>query len=546
MGKLYEKIRKDIEKLKTIDEAIKNKELVSMDDIFETSIALKKIQYVCVYCEQKNKELFEGEGRFPFGEMENFNIPENFETLVDNWEEHLNENEINEAVRHLDLQDKAEPYIPELAEYDPDEYFNYVRDTLDDICSVSSKGHFGISREGIVSLSISAHQEFVKTCKQEDFTFESYSNAKEEILDFVYNPIESVVNRNGDELLLDYGTMRDNFIRDHTKEFDDVLKEQGYNSVRQHYDAFNDRYVPVTALSKIAQAEWKAEPLADGLKSAITIYDELIKTNKGRFPSIGEFISEARDRVESTVLNKVIPLKDDDPNCKFLKDFLKDPISTLENHFRNDMRYKDLADKIHNERDNYNNARKDKVDLYANIEIARQSRFESLFNRNNPNFDPATFKTTYQGSTFERFLGRTSPEWTALSDYVDSWKNDINNPRDLNRAGTLAENYLRHKFPGVDPKDVTIDMVRGLRGAGKERGMFCLSIVNAKAQANDEIDQDIYDNAKRQFDELDKRRHRGLSFSDQLSNDINDNEISNKNDNEIENNNIIKNDIELN
>ena len=38
----------------------------------------------------------------------------------------------------------------------------------------------------------------------------------------------------------------------------------------------------------------------------------------------------------------------------------------------------------------------------------------------------------------------------------------------------------------------------------------------------------------------------GLSFSDQLSNDIGDNEVSNKNDNEIENNNIIMNDIELN
>ena len=57
----------------------------------------------------------------------------------------------------------------------------------------------------------------------------------------------------------------------------------------------------------------------------------------------------------------------------------------------------------------------------------------------------------------------------------------------------------------------------------------------------------FYDNAKKQFDELDKRRHRGLSFSDQLGNDIGDNEVShNKNDNELENNNIIKNDIELN
>ena len=545
MGKLYDKIRKDIDKLKTVDEAIRNKQPVSMDDIFETSVALKKIQYVCIYLEQLQKDKFEGEGRFPNGEMENFNIPENFEDFINNIEEDLTEEQINVAVRHLDLQDKAEPYIPELAEYDPDEYYKYVKDTLNDICSVSLQDHFGISREGVVALTLSAHQEFVKTCKQEDFSYDSYNNKNEDVLDFIYNPIESVINNNGDQLLLDYGSMRDNFIKDHTKEYEAILKAQGTN-IRKFFNEFNDNYVMTFGLSKIRQAEWKVGPLADGAKNSITAFTELSKSRKNKNnPSLGEFISEARDRVESTILNRVINLGDD-PESKFLKDFLKDPITTLENAFRDDPKNKGLVELIHNERDNYNRAREGKVDLFANIEIARQNRFESLFNRKNPNLNPATFKSEYQGSKFERFLGRTSPEWTALSDYVDSWKNDINNPRDLNHAGELAENYLRHKFPGVDPKNVTEDMVRGLRGAGKERGMFCLSLVQSKMQANEEIDQDIYDNAKRQFDELDKRRHRGLSFSDQLSNDINDNEISNKNDNEIENNNIIKNDIELN
>lgn len=548
MGRIYDHIRRDIEKLKQIDEAIKNKELISMDEIFEASIALKKIEYVYTYYENEFPKSLDEVGRFPNGELENFNIPENFEDIVDTWEDELGNDKVNQAIRHLDLQDKAEPYIPELADYNPTEYYNYVKGTLDDICSISSRGRFGISREGVVSLAISAHEEFVKVCKEQDFTFDPYDRKTEKIQDFIYNPIEPVIEDNVYGLVLDDGVSHTTFIKEHTKEFDDLMKSKG---IRKPLDDFNSNYVASTALGKIRQSEWNAEALSNALKDSVATFVELANGRAGKrypTPSLGEFISMARERMESTLLDRVVPLGDD-PSSKFLKDFLKDPITTLENSFNNDPnldRHK-LANLVRNERDNYNEANQGKADIFATLDAARKSRFESLFNNRNMNFDPATFKQNHQGSTFERFLGRTSREWTELSDYVDSWKN-IENPRDFNRAENLAQNYLRHKFPNVDPKNVTKEMVQGLRGAGRERGLFCLSLVQSKIQAEEEINQTIFDTAKEKFDALEVRLHRGKSFSDMLNNDINDNEISNninKEDN-AKNNNIIKdNDIEI-
>lgn len=542
MGRIYENIRKDIEKLKQIDEAIKNKEPISMDDIFETSIALKKLEYVYIYTENEHPELFEGVGRFFGEEMENFNLPENFENFVDEWENTLGEDKVNIAIRHLDLQDKAQPYIPELAEYNPNEYFNYVKDTLDDICSVSSRGRFGISREGVVSLSISAHQEFVKTCKEQDFAFDPRSQNNEEILDFVYNPIETVVTRNRKQLLLDDGRIHEPFIKEHTKEFEQLMQSKG---IRRPLDDFSANYVTAEALSNIRKAKANPNSLGTALKESVSTFVKLAKERNDK-TTLGEFVSKARDRIESIVFDRLVSLGED-PDSKFIKDFLTDPISTLENSFSNeeDLSKRQIANLIHNERDNYVRARGDKADLYANMQVARQSRFESLFYDSNPNLNPDRFKVEYQGSAFERFLNRTSPQWTELSDYIDSWKN-IEAQRDLNHAEELAQNYLRHKFPDVEPKDVTEDMVRGLRGAGRERGLFCLSLVQAKLEAEAEINQTIYEAAKQNFDTLDKRLHRGQSFNENLDKETSDNEISNNKDDNIIDNNIIKdNDIEI-
>ena len=331
--------------------------------------------------------------------------------------------------------------------------------------------------------------------------------------------------------------MHEVFIKEHTKDFEDVIHAKG---IRRPLDDFNANYVTAEALSNIRKAEPNPNSLGIGLKKSISTFVNLAKERKDK-TSLGEFISKARDRVETIVFDHALSLGDD-PDSKFIKDFLTDPISTLENE--EEFNKSNLGTLIHNERVNYDKAMEGKINLFANIQIARQNRFESLFARANPNLNPERFKAEYKGGTFERLLGRTSKEWNDLSDYIDSWKN-INADRDLNHAEVLAQNYLRHKFPNVEPKDVTENMVRGLSGAGRERGLFCLSLVQSKLQAEEEIKQNIYDNAKQKYETLEKRLNRGKSFADELNKDINDNEISNDNDNIIDNNIIKDNDINL-
>jgi hypothetical protein len=204
--------------------------------------------------------------------------------------------------------------------------------------------------------------------------------------------------------------------------------------------------------------------------------------------------------------------------------------------------YQSKARDMAAERANYQQARVGKVDRYAALEARRKEHFETFFNEHNPHFDPARFKRRFAGSAFERFLGRTSKEWTELSNYIDNWKN-IGQEKDFDKAADLADKYLRHKFPNLDPKDVTPEMCRGLRGAGKERGLFCLSLVQSKAMAEDEVNQEIYEQANRRFDEMERRLHRGMNCQDKHAGDLEqDNEISNsQKNNEIVNENVIEN-----
>ena len=114
MGRIYESIRKDIEKLRQTDEALKNHQPVSMDQILDTAIALEKVQYVLAYTEHEEPALLQDTIFLPQGDMVNFNVPNNFEDMVDEWEEALGEERTNEAIRHLDLQTKEEAYVPEI------------------------------------------------------------------------------------------------------------------------------------------------------------------------------------------------------------------------------------------------------------------------------------------------------------------------------------------------------------------------------------------------------------------------------------------------
>lgn len=539
MGRLYEQIRKDIEKLRQIDEAIKNKQLVSMDEVFKASVALQKIDYVITYAQQTLKIPPEEIGRFPLGQFDHFNLPEDFEAMTNNWEDDLNEQQIDHAINHLKLQDQAEPYVPEIMPHDPKGYYEYVENTLNNIYAVSLKGHFGISRDGITLMTISAQQELVKNVFAQDYAFSSSDRKNEAMLDFIDNPLEEMANRNEESLGLSGHNAIKEFLR---------LQKNYYNDLANqmvHPHAFQDvtAYAPVAkALEPIHKAKWNPKDLSEALENSVRDYIRDFKGKKDEM-NIGSFVSLARDRVESTLLDHAIQLGED-PDSKFLKDFIANPIQSLEQRFRgpaiNDIgelnaRY---ADAIHNEQENYNQANAGKVSRLLQFEQSKKQRFEDFFNEHNPHFDPATFKHRFQGSTFERFLGRTSKEWNDLAEHVDSWKN-IGAERDYDKATDLAEKYLRHKFPNVDPKDVTLEMCRGLRGAGKDRGMFCMTLVQAKAHADDSVNQEIYEAANRRFDELEARLHRGVNFQDQLAGDVEEKDVVDQNDNEIENDNLI-------
>ena len=549
MGRLYEQVRKDIEKLRQLDEAIKNKQLVSMDEVFEASVALQKIDYVITYAEQTLKIPPEEIGRFPLGQFDHFNLPEDFEAMTNNWEDDLNEQQIEHAVNHLKLQDQAEPYVPEITPHDPKGYYEYVENTINSIYSVSLKGHFGISRDGITLMTISAQQELVKNVFAQDYAFDSRDRENQAMLDFIDNPLEEMANRNEESLGLNGHNDIKEFLR---------LQKNYYNEISNqmvHPHAFQDvtAYAPVAkALEPIHTSKWNPKDLSSAVEESVRNYIRDYKGKKDEM-NIGSFVSLVRDRVESSIFDHATKLGED-ADSQFIKDFLTNPIQSLQQRFRgpsineadanNELNAR-CAQRLGEEQENYNQARVGKVDRFAQIEASKKQRFHDFFAQQNPDFNPATFKQQYSGSAFERFLGRTSREWTELSDYIDSWKN-VGQEQNFDRASELATRYLIHKFPNVDPKDVTPEMCQGLRGAGKERGLFCLSLVHGKGIAEDQVDQEIYDQANARFDQLESRLHRGQNFQDQLAGDVAEENDGPNNDNEIENDNLIVKNNEIN
>ena len=531
MGRIYENLRRDIEKLRQVDEAIKNKQLINMDDIFAVSIALQKIQYVLVYTQHENSNLFDGQ-RLEFGDLENFNLPNDFEEMVNEFEDGLGEERTNEALRHLGLQDQIEPYVPEITKHNPRAYYEYVRETLDNIGDINMRQPFGISYAGLAFMAVSAREDFVKTTLEQDFAYDVYDKNNDGIYRFLNDPIREMINVHGDGL-----DSRSEFITDQRYLYEDTLQNS------EHPDPIGDvdhLYRVADALAPIHKAKWNPKGLGEAIKKSVTNY---MKDRHKNDPSVGEFLSKVRDRIEASLFDHAVILGED-ANSEFIKHFMKDPIAAMEKHYNDLDADKRLgpspqdrarALRIRDEKQNYDQARVGKVDRYAQMLESRKHRFEEVFNQSNPNFDPAHFKSNYAGSTFERFLGRTSKEWTDLSNYVDNWKN-VGQEKDLDKAADLARKYLRHKFPKTDPKDVTEDMIANLRGAGRVRSMFCLSLIQGQAYAEQEENQAIYEAANRRFDELENRLHRGANFQEELGNQIN-------NDNVIEehanNNNVI-------
>ena len=541
MGRIYDNLRRDIEKLRQVDEAIKNQQLINMDDIFAVSIALQKIQYVLAFTQNENSNLFDGQ-RLEFGDLENFNLPNDFEDMVNEFEDGLGEERTNEALRHLGLQDQIEPYVPEITKHNPRAYYEYVRDTLNNIGEINMRQPFGISYAGLAFMAVSAREDFVKTAFEQDFAYDIYDKNDDSLYRFLDDPIRVMITNHGEGL-----DSRSDFITDQRYLYEDVLQNSEHP---QPVDDISGFYPVADALTPIHKAKWNPKGLDEAIKKSVTNY---MKDRTKHKPSVGEFLSRVRDRIEASLFDHAVVLGED-ANSEFIKRFMKDPVAAMEKHYidlSNDKRLgpspedRARAAKIREERHNYEQARVGKVDRYGQMLESRKHRFEEVFNQANPGFDPARFKSNYQGSTFERFLGRTSKEWTALSDYIDSWKN-VGEERDHDKAADLAKKYLRHKFPKTDPKDVTEDMISNLRGAGRVRGMFCLSLIQGQAYAEQEENRAIYEAANRRFDELENRLHRGANFQEALGNQIdNENNIEAPANNNIIQDNAIDNNIDL-
>ncbi len=552
MGRIYESIRKDIEKLRQIDEALKNHQPVSMDQILDTAIALEKVQYVLAYIEHEEPELLQDTVFLPQGDMVNFNVPNNFEDMVDEWEDALGEERTNVAIRHLDLQTKEEAYVPEITPHDPQGYFEYVTGTMNRVASVSARGHFGISKEGVGALAVSAQQEFYKVASQQNFAYNPNSN--DQVYDFLRDPVTYVVNANRVQMRLEDKDERDVYYDTMGEETQQILANMPNNNFQTASQDLRNNYPVARSMDPLLKAEWKVKDVATGIKESVEKY-RAEKFKAKNAPSMGEFLSDAKDKTADIVLDHAITLGDD-ADSQFIKSFIENPVKAMEKHYtdlshtqsgrfgNNQAKARDMAEEMAN----YQQARANKVDRYAALEARRKEHFETFFNEHNPHFDPARFKSRFAGNAFERFLGRTSKEWTDLSNYVDSWKN-IGENRDLDKAADLASKYLKHKFPDVDPKDVTPEMVAGLRGAGKDRGAFCLTLVQGQLESKEEMNQHIYDEANAAFDGYETRLHRGENFQDVLANDINaehrDNAEPQNDEEEINTNLIVQHENEL-
>ena len=568
MGKIYESIRKDIEKLRKIDQAIQNHEIVSMDDVYDVSVALQKINYVIDYTQQQEPSLLSGTIYLPSGSMSHFNLPENFEDMVDEWEAYLGEERADHALNSLRIFTENERLIPEITPHDPMAYYNYVRGTLASIAQNSQSKHFGISRDGVVVMTMSAHQNFVQTALDQDYAFDPKNPETEEIHEFLRKPVTQIAKAHSDDLVFVEATDRRDFIENSEDIVNEMLERGGHPNALEEIE---NHYPIARGLVPIRRAHWDAASLSAAIRESVDNYKKQLFSGKNNIPSLGAFLSDARDCVESSVFDHAMVLGDD-ANSTFIKNFLKDPVDAMEKDFLakaenekgpNSGFHRRNANDIANERNNYNQARVGKTNRYLESIENRKRRTEEHLRELGVNLDPAHFKVQYQGSAFERFLGKTSQEWTDLSDHIDSWKN-AGADRDYDKAADLAVKYLRHKFPNVEPKDITADMCHRLRGAGRERGLFCLALLESKGMADEAESQAIYDQANSRFTQLENRARRQEDFQQNLANDIendnliqqpehNANEIVHENvidksandKNEVENNNIIPNDLNM-
>ena len=554
MGKLFNQIKKDVELLNDINTRLRNNEALNMHDIYAVRKALLNVRYVVETYGDNVENPFPGVARFAYGKNRTFNIPDDFEKSVDKWEKRLDEGLVDEMVDHIKVNQNVPDYVPELNEPDGVHYFGFVRDTLEGILPSVTSGYLGINSEGFRKIVLSATQDYIKTATEQNYVLDPKENPEvNQVLDWLDHPISNYVAQLGlqphDEAYFEEVTNED---------LEQLNYQNGHDNVRETL-ARNNYFA--REMLKLRNTELTPAALSKTVKEGMDKYF-LDKGGKGDLPSFGEYLAKYRDKLEDIVLDGCLELEDD-PDSEFLREYLSDPVNATSKYYedkanepnqKNARAMRNRVTEVNNARNDYNQARGNRANRWGELETQRRDLFERYLREEVPGYDPNNLENEYKGGRFERMLNRTSKEWKNVESTLKNWKNEGPDKGNLSKANNAATAYLKHKFPKMNPNDITEEMAMGLRGVGRHRAMLCLSVLKASGRSYHETWSEKADEAENRMNELRKRagleqevdleNNNQLAFQEILKEDV---EIDKNNNNIIKNdndNNIIENDLD--
>ena len=540
MGRIYDQLKQNVDFLNEIDRRLRNNERLNMHEIWEVQKAIVNVNYVINYADS-SFENGVGEERFEIGENKSFNVPDNLEQIVDEWEDQFGEEQVDNVVEQLKTNQRVPSYSPELNEPDPIRYFNHVTGTLDNIVTTVTTGKFGPTQEAFTSLVSSARQDYIDTAIEQNFVMDPNApRIKQDVYPWLAGPHVRYMGDVGAE-------NPESYIVRAQRDINNYEAEQGIDNYEKR---FKNNLAAAKVISKVENATLNEHALADAIKIGVGDY-----ANKNRSkdePTIGELLSKTRDKLEEKVLFGELDLYEENEDAEFLRDYLIDPVEAMAKHYDKQAASQGnngaessrrSARKVRAERNNYDQANRGKNNGWEVFENNRRDAFEMNIREHYPDFNPAKLADEYKGGFMERkILRSTSQEWKNVTTAFASWNRNGPDKGNLAKVTYPAMAYLRHKFPHTRVEDITPEMARSLRGAGAQRALFCLSVVDSARNAQQDAIEGQRELNEAKIREFEQRA--GIVHEEAANNNINNNDIQNdfreslKNDIEPKNNEI--------
>ena len=261
MGRIYEQLKQNIDFLNEIDRRLRNNERLNMHEIWEVQKAVLNIEYVVNYTET-SLEGAVGEERLANGNNKSFNIPNNFEQMVNEWEKEFDEEQVDNVVEHLKTNQRVPSYSPEINEPDPVRYFEYVTGTLDNIVPTVTRGHFGPTAEAFKSLTNSARQDYVDTALEQNFVMEPKGRIARDIYPWLTSPHERYMGDVGAD-------NPENYLVRAQRDLDNYEREELLDDFQKR---FKNNLTLAKGISKVENATNNEHALADAIRDGVEKY----------------------------------------------------------------------------------------------------------------------------------------------------------------------------------------------------------------------------------------------------------------------------------